>query len=123
MIRGVVNARREAIVQLRLRGPAGTELLVDALVDTGFTGSLSLPPAVITALGLPLRSSGRFALADGSVQNFDIYTAGIAWGGRWRSVEASALGAEALLGMRLLARHEVAIEVVPGGVVQIIPLP
>jgi hypothetical protein len=29
MIRGVVNARREAVVPLRLRGPGGTELDVD----------------------------------------------------------------------------------------------
>ena len=39
MIRGVVNARREAIVRLRVRGPAGTEIDVDAVIDSGDCGT------------------------------------------------------------------------------------
>jgi hypothetical protein len=34
MIRGVVNARLEAIVSIRVRGPGGTERDVEAVVDT-----------------------------------------------------------------------------------------
>lgn len=33
------------------------------------------------------------------------------------------IGSEALLGMRLLARHKLGIEVTPGGEVEILPLP
>ena len=43
MIRGTVNARLEAVVRLRVRGLGGAELDVDAVVDTGFTSSLTLP--------------------------------------------------------------------------------
>lgn len=50
MIQGVVNARHEAIVRLRVRGPAGVESDVDAIVDSGFTSSLTLPMPVVTAL-------------------------------------------------------------------------
>ena len=42
MIRGVVNARNEAVVRLRVRGPAGSESDIDAVIDSGFTGSLAL---------------------------------------------------------------------------------
>jgi predicted aspartyl protease len=62
-------------------------------------------------------------LADGSVRQFDIYAAEVAWGATWRAVLVSALGNEPLLGMRLLARHKLAMDVVPGGVVEILPLP
>ena len=43
MIRGTVNSRLEAVVRLRVRGPAGVEADVDAVVDTGFTSALTLP--------------------------------------------------------------------------------
>jgi hypothetical protein len=47
----------------------------------------------------------------------------VAWDGGWRPVLVSAVGAEALLGMRLLVGHELRIAVVPGGAVEISPLP
>lgn len=122
MIRGVVNARREAVVPLRVRGPGGTELDVDAVVDSGFTASLTLPAIVVNALGLSRQSSGGAVLADGSTREFDIYAAEVAWLGGWRPVLASAVGDEVLLGMRLLAGHELRISVVSGGAVEIIPL-
>jgi clan AA aspartic protease len=122
MIRGVVNARREGIVQLRVRGPAETELVVEAIVDSGYTSSLTLPAATITALGLHRQSGGTATLADGSVRRFDVYAAEIEWDGAWRNVLVSAVGNEPLLGMRLMAGHKLTIEVVPRGVVEIVPL-
>ena len=123
MIRGAVNARGEAVVRLRVRGPGGAETDVDAVIDTGFTASLTLPLAVVSALGLVRQSGGGAVLADGSVRQFDIYAAEVAWDGTWRPVLVSAVGDEVLLGMRLLAGHELRIEVVPGGTVEITPLP
>ena len=60
VIRGVVNARNEGIVSLRVRGPGGSELDVDAVVDSGFTASLALPAPTVAALGLVRsRAAGR----------------------------------------------------------------
>ena len=123
MIRGMVNLRREAIVPVRVRGPGGAELDVDAVVDSGFTASLTLPATVVATLGLARQSGGGAVLADGSVRQLDIYAAEVAWGGGWRPVLVSGVGDEVLLGMRLLAGHELRIAVVPGGVVEITPLP
>ena len=123
MIRGVVNARREAIVPLRMLGPGGNEMALDAVVDSGFTAALALPLAVVAELGLAPQSVGGAVLADGSVGQFDIYAAEVAWDGEWRPVLVSAVGGEVLLGMRLLANHELRITVVPGGAVEISPLP
>ena len=66
MIRGAVNARHEAVVRLRLRGPGGIEAEVDAIVDSGFTSSLTLPATKATALGLVRQSGSSAVLADGS---------------------------------------------------------
>jgi predicted aspartyl protease len=123
LIRGVVNARHEAVVRLRVRGPVGLWLDVDAIVDTGFTASLTLPDATADMLGLARQSGGVASMADGTVWNFDIYAAEVRWEGGWRPVLVSAIGNEVLIGLQLLAGSELKVAVVPGGEVEITPLP
>jgi len=123
MIQGIVNARHEAVVRLRLRGPGGIETQVDAIVDSGFTASLTLPTTLITALGLDRRSGGTAILADGTVRQFDLFAVEVAWDGSWRTVLVSAVGHESLLGMLLLVGRKLMIDVVPGGLVEITQLP
>ena len=123
MIGGVVNARFEAGVQIKVRGPNASELDVNAIVDTGFTASLTLPAVTVAALDLIRQSSGGAVLADGSVKQFDIYEAEVEWDGDWRPVLVSCVGDEALIGMRLLAGRELRIAIVPGGSVEITSLP
>jgi hypothetical protein len=81
MIRGTVNARFEAVIPLRVRGPCGAELSFDAVVDKGFTSSLTLPVTAVTALGLVRQSSSAATLGDGSVRSFDVYAAEVEWDG------------------------------------------
>lgn len=109
MIQGVVNARYEAVVRLRVRGPGGIKLDVDAIVDSGFTSSLTLPMTAVTALSLARQSGGTALLADGSVRQFDIFAAEVMWDESWRSVLVSAVGNESLMGMRLMAGHKLLI--------------
>jgi hypothetical protein len=82
-----------------------------------------LPVAVVAALGLVRQSVGGAVVADGSVRQFDVYAAELAWSSGWRPVLVSAVSTEVLLGMRLLANHELRMAVVPGGAVEITPLP
>ena len=118
-----VNTDYEAVIRLRVRGPTGAELDVDALVDSGFTSSLALPEATVATLGLWRRRRGTAVLADGSVRQFNIYTVEVAWDGNWRPVLVSAVGNEPLLGMGLMAGHRLLIDVGPGGAVELSPLP
>jgi clan AA aspartic protease len=106
-----------------VRGPGGAERDVQAVVDSGFTASLTLPDAIVDALGLARQSGGGAVLADGTVRQFDIYAAEVSWDNGWRPVLVSAVGNEVLLGMRLLAGHELRVVVTPGGAVEITPLP
>ena len=123
MIQGVVNARSEVILPLRVRGSGGAVLVFDAVIDTGFTGSLTLPSAAVAALGLVRQSGDSAVLADGSIRHFGVYASDVEWDANWRPILASAVGDEILVGMRLLARHELRLVVVPGGPVEINPLP
>lgn len=123
MIQGVVNARLEAVVRLRIRRPSGIEHDVDVIVDTGFSASLTLPPALVSALNLNWDSGGKAVLADGSVRRFDVYAAELLWDSTWRPVLVSAVGHEPLLGMRLLAGYSLAINVQRGDLVEIRPIP
>ena len=83
MITGIVR-EREGRIRLKVRGPRGQEQEIEAVVDTGYTASLSLPPWVVASLGLRWKSFGRGILADGSECLFDVYEAKIVWDGRVR---------------------------------------
>ena len=120
--RGEVNARLEAVLRLRLRGPNGAEAQVEAVIDTGYTGTLTLPAPVVASLGLERGGGGQAVLADGTSRRFETFAAEVEWAGAWRGVEAYALGAEVLIGMRFLAGHGLRVEVVERGAVKVTAL-
>jgi predicted aspartyl protease len=59
MITGVVTANHEATIPLVVHGAYGQQEIIDAVTDTGFTGSLTLPSMLIPAPGLPWRGRQR----------------------------------------------------------------
>ena len=122
VIRGTVNARLESIVAVRVRGPSGAEQALSAVVDTGFTGWLTVPPELASSLGLVQRPARNAKLGDGTVRPLNLYDLEVEWGGAWHLVEAYATGREPLIGMRLLAGHRLTVDVVPGGAVAVTPL-
>ena len=56
----VTTDGRQAVLAVRVLGPAqqfdDESGLIDAVIDTGFTGQLVLPPEAVDRLGLPGRS-------------------------------------------------------------------
>ena len=120
---GSVNAKPEAILPLRVRGPSGLVRDVEALIDTGYSGVIVLPGPLVTLLGLPKRRSVDVRLGDGTVRRFDVFAAELEWDGQWQTVAVSAIGHRAIIGMELLVGHSVRLDVAPGGVVEIVPIP
>lgn len=114
MIVGSVNTDREAIVRLVIVGPRGREREVEAIVDTGYTGFLTLPSEVAD-LGLPFLMRGSAVLADGSESLFNIHEATVDWAGGRRRVLIDIAESDPLLGMELLHGNELAIQVIAGG--------
>jgi clan AA aspartic protease len=122
MITGVVKAD-EARIRLKVKGPRGRERDIEAVIDTGYTASLTLPPPLIAALRLRWRSVDRGTLADGSVCLFDVYEAKVLWNGKVRQVLVAEADADPLVGMRLLRGHELRMQVRSRGKVTIERLP
>jgi clan AA aspartic protease len=123
MIIGVVNTHHEATIGLIVQNASGQGHDIDAVIDTGFTGFLTLPTSVIAALGLTWRGYASAVLGDGSLQQFDVYAATVIWDGQARLVEIDAAETDPLVGMGLLYGHEVRIQAIDGGTVTIEALP
>ena len=123
MISGVVNAHAEATIRLPVRAADGREQEIEAVLDTGFNGSLTLPPAIIASLGLPWRTRGSVMLTNGTEDQCDIYTATVIWDGRQRNILVEAADTDPLIGMALLYGHDVRMQVIEGGSVIIQTLP
>lgn len=47
MITGVVNAHDEVIIRLLIRGPGGQGQAIEAVIDTGFNGFLTVTTALV----------------------------------------------------------------------------
>ncbi len=118
MISGVVKSD-EGRIRLKVKGLRGREVEVDAVIDTGYTGSLTLPHAIVAALGLRWQSMDRFTLADGSECIFDVYVAKVDWDGKARTILVDEANADPLVGMRLLRGHELKMQVRARGKVTI----
>jgi clan AA aspartic protease len=123
LITGRVNASLEATVRLSLRNRQGGERVVEAVVDTGFSGFLTLPPDLVEELGLKFHKRGQAVLGDGSTVVFDTYEAVILWNGRVRRIAIDAAEVDPLLGVRLLYGHALSVDFVEDGDVIIQALP
>jgi clan AA aspartic protease len=123
MIAGTVNSLYELIIRLSVRDSTGQEQEVDAVLDSGFTGSLTLPPSRISSLGLTWRTRSSAILANGNVEELDIYTATIIWDGAPRVILVQAIDNVPLLGMALLVGFDLRARVTIGGKVQIEAVP
>ena len=123
MIVGTVTAEGDATIYLSLRGPGGSSIDIECVVDTGFNDWLSLTPSVIRTLGLVLRESVRFVLADGSEGVARVFAGEVHWLGQWRRVFVLETDGEPLVGMALMRGCRLLIDVIDGGSVEIQPLP
>ena len=62
MITGHVTSAREAIIRIAVRGAGAREETIDAIIDTGFDGFLTLPASFVSHLALPFAGATKAAL-------------------------------------------------------------
>lgn len=122
MIRGEVTPDREAVVFLHVRNEAGLEVEIQAVIDTGFTEFISLPPEVVDYLSLPFKYAVPMYLAGEVHASFDAHTGWVEWDGTWREVEVIRAEGTPLVGMSILKGFRLTLDGIDGGPVTILPL-
>ena len=131
MIRGEVVVRGrdgpltylQPCIEIGVAGSDGVFRTLSVVVDTGFTGWLTLPPALIRELGLQHRGNRDVRLADGQERPVDLYAALIAWDGQILPRIVHQSDSTPLIGMYLMTGYHLAVDVREGGAVTLSALP
>ncbi len=118
---GSFTSEGEPALPVHVAGPAGT-LNIDAVVDTGFNGELTLPQEQIDALGLPKATVTEVILADGRVRDVPMYDAEAVLAGLSREVFITEAPTTPLIGTGLLWGFSLYVEFQTGGAVEVAPL-
>ena len=115
MIRGVINDGLELMIVVEISNGDGAVESVEAVLDTGFGGDLTLPSDVVERLGLKFVNRGSLILAGDQQLDASVYKGFVKWFGLEREIYVIAAEGQPLLGMTLLAGCKVTIRVRPGG--------
>ncbi len=118
MIHGIVNQNCEAILSVVVKNDTKTQL-VDVVVDTGFSGFLTLPSSMITALELVWKGRDVATLGDGTSCIFEVYIAVVIWDGQYRTIDINESETIPLIGMQLLRGYDLRIQAIEGGSVTV----
>jgi len=110
---------REAILPLTVIGRSGVRAEVEATVDTGFTGSLSLPLDIVRSLSAPFVGRGVAVLADGGTVEISYHRVRVLWHGCEIAVQVLVTEGGPLVGMTLLRGSVLTVAVSPGGEVTV----
>lgn len=119
MMHGLVNINGDAVIRLVLENDAQQTQVIDAVIDTGYTGFLSLPGHLIESLNLPWIGNGEATLGDGRTTVFEIYSVLVIWDDNYRFIPVNRVETEPVIGMGLLAGYALQIEVAQHGIVTI----
>lgn len=123
MIKGSVVSGREAVISLSVIGNSDIELKIETIIDTGYTGFMTLPSQLIEDLGLAWLRRDRAFLADDTETVFDVYEASVIWAGNVRRIVVDEVDSDSLLGMSMLHGHQLTMNICNDGEVTIEALP
>ncbi len=110
---------REAIVLLPIFDDAGNPRNVEVVIDTGFTGTLSLPLHLVRNLGLKPKGKTQIFTAGERPEWVTVYTASVIWQEAQHDVDVYELTGSPLIGIDMLDGSLLTIEVRRGGLVEI----
>ncbi len=128
---GRVNAvddALEAVVTLSVQGENGAMEDVNFIIDSGYTGEMTLPQEIVSRLNLgaaeydDYEAAPTVMLADGAILMVEVYVTSVWWHDRLRSVEVDSIGSTPLIGMGLIRGSNLSVDAIPGGLVTITDL-
>jgi predicted aspartyl protease len=123
MITGTVTSLDEALIRIKVRGGTGAEVSTEAVIDTGFNGSLTLRPQDAKAVFVQTHSIRPYTMANGMVENLPECIVDLEWDGRWMPVIAAIVDGDPLVGMKVLRGYRLTMDVVDNGRLVIEDLP
>jgi predicted aspartyl protease len=123
MIQGSVNARCEIVIPFPIQAATGQIYDIEAVLDTGFSGSLTLPPPVVAVLGLPWHSRTLSLLANGQLHLFDNHEATVLWDGIARPILVQAVESVPMIGLALMVGFDLRVRFKSGGSVELEAVP
>jgi clan AA aspartic protease len=97
----------------------GTAIPLEAVIDTGFTGFMTLPDDLVSTPDWERTRSRTIRLADGRSRRIPAYFATVLWHGNPRTISALIVAGKPLIGMSLLWNSDIAIEAREGGRVSV----
>lgn len=118
MMQGFVNQSCEAVLPIVVKNESITQL-TDAVIDTGFSGFLTLPADIIAVLDLTWKGRDVTTLGDGTSCIFDVCIATVIWDGQYRKVDINESETVPLIGMQLLRGYDLWVRIIEGGTVVI----
>lgn len=122
MISGYVSLLRRPTIDVVLVDGNGQRRDVEAHLDTGFTGDLTLSYSAIEQLGLPFIAITSFRTATGMMTEFNTYDGTIVWRGQEREINVLESNVFPLVGVGLLWGNNLSVDFRHGGNVSITEL-
>ena len=119
MISGSVDGAGKVWVTLAVEGPTRSSTSVEAAVDTGFNGFLTLPPEVIGLLELAPRAPIMVTLGTGIRRRLNTSDGQVQWHEGRKRVQILQAQGIPLIGMSLLEGSRLTVDVKIGGLVSI----
>ena len=110
-----VDSQRQVRVEVEIQGlykstPYG------AIVDTGFSGGLSIPLIVAVGIGLEKTGATTITLADGSIKTVPLFLSKVRIGSTVVDVSTLVMGNDVLLGMEAMADFQICVSAGTGEV-------
>ena len=118
MITGKITVHQEAVIELEVVGLNQTER-IEAVIDTGFTGYLTLPSTLINRLKLQQAGEQLTILGDENTVVLKRHVTKVLWHGEARDVYVLQAEGGPLIGMSLLHGSRLILDVVTDGDVTI----
>ena len=119
MIRGELTDRLQPIIALEISTGDGQFQPVDTLMDTGFSGYMTLPPDRVARLGLEHVELIPVVLAGDRQTQVSAHKGYVNWFGRELRIDVLAMEGQPLIGMKLLEDCKITLHVRSGAEVVI----
>ncbi len=104
---------------MELGDPQIQSEFVNAVVDTGYNGSLSVTPDIAQRLELPFRETRSYELGSGEIVEFQVHDITVVWDGELREAAALVTDGGVLVGMSMMTGYTLFIDAIDGGEVRI----